>query len=53
MSDEGFRAMVADAARDARRRVRLVEVRSQAPDHPILPAARETQYLKCLVVQVV
>ncbi len=53
MSEEAFRGVVNEAAQDARRRVRLVEVRTQAPDHPVLPAARETQYLKCLVLQVV
>jgi len=53
MSEEAFRGVVNEAAQDARRRVRLAEVRTQAPDHPILPGARETQYLKCLVLQVV
>jgi 23S rRNA (cytosine1962-C5)-methyltransferase len=47
-----FTAMVLDAAADARRTVRLVEARTQAKDHPILPAAPETQYLKCLILQV-
>ncbi|MDR7481657.1 MAG: class I SAM-dependent rRNA methyltransferase [Armatimonadota bacterium] len=42
---------ICDAARDARRELRLVEVRSQARDHPMLAAMPETRYLKCFVVQ--
>jgi 23S rRNA (cytosine1962-C5)-methyltransferase len=47
-----FAAIVVDAARDARRTIRQVEYRTQAKDHPILPAAPETHYLKFLVLQV-
>ncbi len=47
-----FAAIVLDAARDARRTVRQVEYRTQAKDHPILPAAPETNYLKFLVLEV-
>ncbi len=49
---ELFAAIVVDAARDARRTIRQVEYRTQAKDHPILPAAPETHYLKFLVLQV-
>jgi 23S rRNA (cytosine1962-C5)-methyltransferase len=49
---EFFAAIVLDAARDARRTVRQVEYRTQAKDHPILPAAPETNYLKFLVLEV-
>lgn len=52
MGRDLFQAIVADAARDARRVIRQVEYRTQAKDHPILPAAAETEYLKFLVVQV-
>ena len=52
LSEEAFRAVVNQAAQDARRSLRLFEVRTQASDHPILPGARETQYLKCLVYHV-
>ena len=48
-----FKAIVVDAARDAKRVIREVEYRTQAKDHPILPAAPETNYLKFLVLQVV
>lgn len=52
MDRELFKAIVVDAARDIRRTIREVEYRTQAKDHPILPAAPETEYLKFLVVQV-
>lgn len=42
-----FREMVAGAAADAHRRLRLREWRGQAPDHPVLVGVPETQYLKC------
>ena len=45
-------AVVHDAARDARRRIRIAESRSQARDHPVHPAVPETRYLKCLIVAV-
>lgn len=51
VSEELFREVVAAAAADTRRRVRVVEVRSQGRDHPFLPAAPETRYLKFFVLQ--
>ncbi|QJW47511.1 class I SAM-dependent rRNA methyltransferase [bacterium BFN5] len=52
MDRDLFLAVVNDAARDAKRIIRQVEYRTQAKDHPILPASAETEYLKFLVVQV-
>ena len=52
MDRELFRDVVLAAACDAHRVIREVEYRTQAKDHPILPAAPETYYLKFLVVQV-
>jgi 23S rRNA (cytosine1962-C5)-methyltransferase len=52
VSDEQFLAVVAEAARDARQTVRLIEKRGQAKDHPVLPAIPETRYLKCLILGV-
>ncbi len=52
MLPEMFVDMVNEAARDSGRTIRLVEKRGQAHDHPTLPAAPETQYLKCLILQV-
>jgi 23S rRNA (cytosine1962-C5)-methyltransferase len=47
-----FLDIIYNAAIDAKKRVRLVEYRSQAKDHPILLAAAETEYLKCAIMQV-
>jgi 23S rRNA (cytosine1962-C5)-methyltransferase len=52
VSPTEFIAMLADAARDARRTLRLVEVRGQAKDHPILLNIPETAYLKCIIASV-
>jgi 23S rRNA (cytosine1962-C5)-methyltransferase len=43
---------VASAAADASRRVRLLERRGASLDHPVLLNLPETEYLKCLVLQV-
>lgn len=45
--------IVAQAALDAGRELRVLERRTQAQDHPILLTVPETHYLKCLVLQVV
>jgi 23S rRNA (cytosine1962-C5)-methyltransferase len=47
-----FVAVLASAASDARRTVRVVEVRGQAKDHPIILNVPETGYLKTIVVTV-
>ena len=43
---------VAAAAADANRRVRLLERRGAALDHPVVLNLPETEYLKCLVLEV-
>ena len=43
---------VASAAADAGRRVRLLERRGAALDHPVVLNLPETEYLKCLVLEV-
>ncbi|HMD76574.1 MAG TPA: class I SAM-dependent rRNA methyltransferase [Terracidiphilus sp.] len=45
-------ASVASAAADLPRRVRLLERRGAAPDHPVVLNLPETEYLKCLVLEV-
>jgi 23S rRNA (cytosine1962-C5)-methyltransferase len=45
-------ATVAAAAVDAGRRVRLLERRGAALDHPVILNLPETEYLKCLFLQV-
>lgn len=45
--------VVAEAANDTHRTLRVRERRTQAQDHPILLTVPETHYLKCLIVEVV
>jgi 23S rRNA (cytosine1962-C5)-methyltransferase len=52
VSQADFLEMLRLAAHDAHRTVRLVEVRGQSKDHPILLSVPETAYLKCLVAHV-
>jgi 23S rRNA (cytosine1962-C5)-methyltransferase len=47
-----FLEMLASAALDAHRTLRLMEVRGQAKDHPILLNVPETAYLKCVIASV-
>ena len=53
MTPDLFRKMVAEAARDAGRRLREVYYGTQPPDHPILWGVPETHYLKCLMLEVI
>lgn len=53
MEREMFHDLLKTAAIQARREMRIVEVRSQSPDHPVLLAVPETEYLKCFVLQAV
>lgn len=53
MTDELFRKVLADAAKDASVTLRQIEARQQAPDHPILWGVPETEYLKFYLFQVV
>jgi 23S rRNA (cytosine1962-C5)-methyltransferase len=52
VSQSNFLEVLADAALDAHRTVRLIEVRGQAKDHPILLNIPETAYLKCVIAYV-
>lgn len=52
MSESSFLDVINDAANDANRRLRLVELRRQSRDHPMLLASAETHYLKCAYLQV-
>jgi 23S rRNA (cytosine1962-C5)-methyltransferase len=52
VSQADFLEMLAGAARDAHRTLRLVEVRGQAKDHPALLNVPETAYLKCVIADV-
>ncbi|MGC1452563.1 MAG: class I SAM-dependent rRNA methyltransferase [Candidatus Sulfotelmatobacter sp.] len=52
VSPSTFLEMLASAALDAHRTLRLVEVRGQAKDHPVLLNVPETAYLKCVIASV-
>jgi 23S rRNA (cytosine1962-C5)-methyltransferase len=52
LSEAMLLEIVAQAALDAGRELRVMERRTQAQDHPILLTVPETHYLKCLVFEV-
>lgn len=47
-----FMQMLTDASRESGRRIRVLEIKTQAPDHPALLADDETSYLKFVIMQV-
>lgn len=52
MTYELFTQTIGQAAKNVHKRLRQVEFRTQAPDHPILWAADESYYLKFYIFQV-
>ena len=52
VSEGEFLEMLGSAAADAGRRVRILEKRSAAQDHPVLLNVPETSYLKCVIGEV-
>ncbi|MGQ9747683.1 MAG: hypothetical protein ACUVQZ_07990 [Candidatus Caldatribacteriaceae bacterium] len=48
-----FLALIEEASRDAKRRIRLLAERGQALDHPVLMGHEESRYLKCLFLEVI
>lgn len=53
MEDAIFEVMLQEAAQKAKVELRQIEVRHQAPDHPILMSVPETRYLKFYLFQIV
>ncbi len=53
MDHARFEEMLREAAREAGVKLRLIEVRGPAPDHPVLFGVPETEYLKFYIFQVV
>jgi 23S rRNA (cytosine1962-C5)-methyltransferase len=51
MSEADLLEVIAEAALETKRTLRVLERRTQASDHPVLLAVPETLYLKCLIVQ--
>ena len=52
VNQSDFLGMLASSALDAHRDLRLIEVRGQAKDHPVLLNIPETAYLKCVIASV-
>ena len=52
ITEQMFMNMLKDASRESGRKVRVVEIKTQAPDHPALLCDDETSYLKFVILQV-
>jgi 23S rRNA (cytosine1962-C5)-methyltransferase len=52
LSEAMLLEIVAEASLDTHRKLRILERRAQAQDHPILLTVPETLYLKCLILEV-
>jgi len=52
LSEAALLELVAEAALDTHRTLRVLERRTQSQDHPILLTVPETLYLKCLILEV-
>ena len=52
VSGSDFVKVLADAAQDAHKSLRILENRGAAKDHPILLNVPETSYLKCMILTV-
>ena len=52
MTPDLFAETIGQASKHVRKRIRQVEYRTQAPDHPILWAAEESYYLKFFIFQI-
>jgi 23S rRNA (cytosine1962-C5)-methyltransferase len=53
IGESEFGGMLAGAAADAGRRVRILERRGAAVDHPVIVGVPESSYLKCTICQVI
>lgn len=52
MPEDLFLATIQEAARDIKRSARLIELRRQSPDHPMLLGYPESHYLKCAILEI-
>lgn len=52
VSRDDFESFIAKAAIEAGKKVRILESRGQAPDHPVAISCPENSYLKCLICAV-
>ena len=52
VTTELFQDVILAAAYDARKLLRRVATYGQSPDHPVIPAIPETEYLKGFIAEV-
>jgi len=52
VSTQDFLKVLADAAQDAHKSMRIIEHRGAAKDHPVLLNVPETRYLQCIILSV-
>lgn len=53
ISRDVFLDILRASAKEAGKRFRLIEMRSQARDHPVLLSMPETEYLKCAILEII
>jgi len=53
LNEQLFLDLILQASVDAKRKLKLVELRPQPKDHPVLLALPESKYLKCAIFQVI
>jgi 23S rRNA (cytosine1962-C5)-methyltransferase len=53
IDENAFLNILTEAASDARRKVQVIEKRTQGKDHPFLLSMPETYYLKCIFLRVI
>jgi 23S rRNA (cytosine1962-C5)-methyltransferase len=51
LSESKFLEILKEAARDAKADLRILEKRTQSPDHPVLLTFPESYYLKCIILE--
>ena len=52
MNRDLFIKTILSAGNDAHKRIKIIENRSQSPDHPIILGNNVTDYLKCIIMQI-
>ena len=52
LAQEQFISLLNQAAISAGRTMKIIEVRTQAPDHTYVPSCPETRYLKCVISEI-
>ena len=52
MTQQLFKKMLGESAKESGRKAKLLEERIQCLDHPVLLAAEETAYLKFCILQI-